>query len=251
MNCLDGMALVTDASVDMILCDLPYGTTQNKWDSIIPLEPLWEQYRRVIRPNGASVLTVQIPFSINLGASNLPWLRYEWIWEKPQGTGFLNASRYPLKSHENVLVFCGGTHTYNPQMESGSPYRIRRGKERVSDNYNTYVRAGNVDINNGQRFPKTVFTFGYDSDRIHPTQKPVALFEYLIRTYTNPGELVLDNCIGSGTTAIACLNSGRSYIGFELDPEYHRAATERIRNHRPSPVQTPPPNRTTLESLFQ
>ncbi len=231
MDCLEGMKLIADASIDMILCDLPYGTTQNKWDSVIPLESLWEQYRRVIKSSGAIALAAQIPFSTALGASNLPWLKYQWIWEKPQGAGFLNASRYPLKIHENILVFCNGTHTYHPQMEPGKPYTINRGKERVSDNYGEYKRDGNVDVNSGTRYPKTILRFRYDKNRIHPTQKPVALFEYLIRTYTNPGQLVLDNCMGSGTTAVACINSDRNYIGFENNAGYYDAALKRIAAH--------------------
>ena len=228
MDCFEGMKLIADASLDMILCDLPYGTTGNKWDSVIPLEPLWEEYKRIIKPNGAIVLTAQIPFSITLGASNLRWLKYEWIWQKALGTGFLNAKRYPLKSHENVLVFCGGTHTYNPQMEPGKPYVTKQG--RPTTNYRINL-TGSLTINNGTRYPKTVLSFNRDKTSVHPTQKPVALFEYLIRTYTNPGELVLDNCMGSGTTAIACLNADRQYVGFETDAEYYRAALDR--NRRP------------------
>jgi len=256
MDCLEGMKLISSASVDMILCDLPYGTTQNKWDSLIPLEPMWDQYRRIIRPNGAIVLTAQMPFTITLGASNLSWLKYEWVWEKPQGTGFLNAKRYPLKSHENVLLFCSGTHTYNPQMEPGHPYTVRR-KPTASKNYGKCEQDSEI-VNCGFRYRKTVLRFGTERRGLHPTQKPVALFEYLIRTYTNPGELVLDNCMGSGTTAIACINTDRKYMGFELDATYFTKANDRIHKHREaretshvSFAAPPPPQSASLDFLFQ
>jgi site-specific DNA-methyltransferase (adenine-specific) len=225
------MTGIDDHSIDMVLADLPYGSTQNQWDSIIPLAPLWLEYKRVIKRNGAIVLCAQIPFSIVLGASNLPWLRYEWIWRKTQGTGFLNANRYPLKNHENVLVFCAGSHTYNPQMTSGKPYTADR--IRASTNYG-FMDKETRTVNEGTRYPLTVLEFNHDkgSRKLkHPTQKPVALFEYLIETYTNPGELVLDNCVGSGTTCIAAINTERNYIGFETDPVYFNMAQERINTH--------------------
>jgi site-specific DNA-methyltransferase (adenine-specific) len=192
-DCLTGMTRIADGSVDMILADLPYGVTENVWDSVIPLAPLWDQYKRIIKRNGAIVLTAQIPFSIMLGASNLPWLRYEWVWEKEQGTNFLMAKQAPLKSHENVLVFSEGVHTYNPQMEPGKPYVKRRNPSQSTNWKDCASRDGKivVTMNDGYRYPKTVLRFGYDNELIHPTQKPVALFEYLVRTYTNPGELVL------------------------------------------------------------
>ena len=234
MDCLEGMKLIADGSIDMILCDLPYGTTQNKWDSVIPLEPLWSQYRRIIKPTGVIVLTAQMPFTATLGASNLPWLKYEWIWEKNIATGHLNANRAPMKKHESVLVFSPGKTTYHPQMTLGKPYRMKR--QPVNDNgsnYGTITRTPTV--NDGKRFPVSVIQFDRETG-LHPTQKPVPLFEYLIRTYTNSGELVLDNCIGSGTTAIACLNLDRRYIGFETNAEYFAVAQERIRNHVVSPA---------------
>lgn len=250
MDCLEGMKWMSAASVDMILCDLPYGTTQNKWDSVIPLDQLWSEYCRITKPNGVIVLTAQTPFSITLGASNREWFRHEWIWEKEQGSGFLNAKKAPLKSHENVLVFSPARYTYNPQMESGRPYTTKRGRK--SDNYGADSIAEIVTVNDGFRYPKTVLRFARDKNAIHPTQKPVALFEYLIRTYTNPGELVLDNCMGSGTTAIACLNSGRNYVGFESDPDYYRAATERIERHGQShALILSGTSRVSIESLFQ
>lgn len=227
-DCLQGMKRIPDKSVDMILADLPYGTTRNKWDSIIPLEPLWEQYERVIKDNGAIVLTAQTPFDKVLGVSNLKYLKYEWIWQKTEATGFLNAKKMPLKNHENILVFYKKQPTYNPQFTSGKPYSYK--KDSISsDNYGD-SKGTDLIVNDGSRHPLTVQTFKKDKG-LHPTQKPVALFEYLVKTYTNEGDVVLDNCIGSGTTAIACINTNRNYIGFELDETYFNTANERIANH--------------------
>ncbi len=225
-DCLEGMTYIEAGSVDMVLADLPYGTTRNKWDSVIPLDLLWTQYKRIIKPNGAIVLTAQVPFNIVLGASNLPWLRYEYIWEKEQGSGFLNAKKMPLKSHENVMVFYGALPTYNPQMEPGKPYTTKRGRK--STNYGADSIDEIVTVNPGERYPKTVLRFPRDKHVVHPTQKPVALFEHLILTYTNPGDVVLDNCIGSGTTALAAMNVKRDFIGFELDLGYCEAAQCRL-----------------------
>ena len=187
-DCLEGMKRIPDKSIDMILADLPYGTTQNKWDSIIPLGPLWEQYKRIIKDNGAIVLTAQTPFDKVLGASNLNMLRYEWIWRKPIGTGHLNAKKMPLKNHENILIFYKKLPTYNPQMRKGEPY-IRRAGNTVSTNYGNKTHT---DIfSDGFRYPMTTLEFPRDKTKLHPTQKPVALFEYLIRTYTNEGERLL------------------------------------------------------------
>ena len=228
-DCLEGMKRIPDKSVDMILCDLPYGTTQNKWDTVIPLDLLWEQYNRIIKDNGAIVLTAQTPFDKVLGVSNLKNLKYEWIWQKNIATGHLNAKKMPMKNHENILVFYKELPTYNPQMTSGKPYtHIRTPKNDNGSNYGYIERTDTV--NDGSRYPKTVTIFDREVG-LHPTQKPVALFEYLIKTYTNKGETVLDNCMGSGTTAIACLNTDRQYIGFELDETYHKLSLERIENH--------------------
>ena len=224
-DCLVGMADIPDKSVDMILCDLPYGTTQNKWDSIIPLEPLWKQYERVIKDNGAIVLTAQTPFDKVLGVSNLKLLKYEWIWVKNRPTGFLNSKKMPLKKHENVMVFCKQSPTYNPQGLVAVD-RLIRGT--TSSNYGKANTPMRQDFTN---YPVDVLEFDKDGYKVHPTQKPVALFEYLIKTYTNKNETVLDNCMGSGTTAIAAINTGRNYIGYELDPDYHSIAEERIANH--------------------
>jgi site-specific DNA-methyltransferase (adenine-specific) len=230
-DCLELMPELASESVDMILCDLPYGTTQNKWDSIIPLEPLWEQYERIIKPNGAIVLTAQSPFDKVLACSNLSLFRYEWIWEKTNATGHLNAKRMPMKAHENVLVFYKSLPTYNPQKTTGHERKVstaehRRGSK-LSSNYGEYVPNG---YDSTERFPRSVQVFPMDKQKskLHPTQKPVALMEYLIKTYTNPGDLVLDNACGSGSTGVAALNLGRRFLGMELDKEYANIARNRV-----------------------
>lgn len=224
-DCLEVMKDIPDKSVDMILCDLPYGTTRNKWDSIIPLDLLWEQYNRVIKDNGAIVLTAQTPFDKVLGVSNLKNLKYEWIWQKESGTGHLNAKKMPMKDHENVLVFYKKLPTYNPQMRIGKPYEQKSGLG--SSNYGEQIRV--VTKNAGVRYPLTTIKFDRDKEKTHPTQKPIALFEYLINTYTNQDECVLDNCMGSGTTAIACMNTNRNFIGIEQEQKYVDLANERIK----------------------
>lgn len=227
MDCLEGMKYIKDKSIDCIICDLPYGTTQNKWDSIIPLNDLWLQYERIIKDNGAILLFSQIPFTITLAASNQSLLRYEIIWEKTSATGFLNANRMPLKSHENILVFYKKLPIYNPQKRNGyKPYATARGdKNTTYGNFdNTYISKSN-----GERYPTDIIKFKKDKEKLHPTQKPVALIEYLIKTYTNEGAVILDNCMGSGTTAIACINTNRQYIGFELEKEYYDLSLKRIR----------------------
>lgn len=224
-DCLDLMREIPDKSIDMILCDLPYGTTANKWDSVLPFAPMWENYERTIKDNGAIVLFAQCPFDKMLGMSNKKMLRYEWIWQKPQGTNFLSAKKMPLKKHENILVFYKKSPTYNPQMMAGKPYT--RGKSsHYSTNYGQYVATGSE--NHGTRYPTTVLNFKKDKERLHPTQKPVPLLEYLVKTYTNAGEIVLDNCMGVGSTPIACVNTDRRYIGFELDQDYFDIAKNRI-----------------------
>ena len=219
---------IPDGSVDMVLCDLPFGTTKNKWDSIIPFEPLWKQYKRVIKENGAIALFAQTPFDKVLGCSNLEMLKYEWIWEKDNVTGFLNAHKMPLKIHENILMFYNKPPTYNPQMRNGyKPYSYSKSCIE-SDNYGTSNGTNGTIKNNGERYPVDLIRFSRDKNKIHPTQKPVALLEYLIRTYTNEGETVLDNCMGSGSTGVACINTGRNFIGIELDENYFHIATDRI-----------------------
>lgn len=223
-DCLDLMRDLPDASIDMVMCDLPYGTTQNAWDSVIPLDLLWAQYRRVCR--GAIVLTAQCPFDKLLGASNLQMLKYEWIWKKESGTGHLNAKKAPLKDHENVLVFYSKPPTYNPQMREGfKPYVAKQGAKK-SENYG--AQTGALTVSEGTRYPLTVIEFARDKEKAHPTQKPVALMEYLIRTYTNEGDTVLDNCMGSGTTGEACMNTGRQFVGIEKNSDYFQHAQLRI-----------------------
>lgn len=198
-------------------------TTQNKWDSIIPLDKLWEQYERIIKPNGAIVLTASQPFTSILGASNVKDLRYSWIWKKNNATGHLNAKRMPMKDYEDILVFYSKQPTYNPQ--GIIPYNkvtIR------GNNGGCYNKSGSSNLQEFTNYPRMHLEFPYDKQKLHPTQKPVALFEYLIRTYTNEGDLVLDNCIGSGTTAVAARNTNRNFIGFELDEGYYRIAMERL-----------------------
>ena len=237
MDCLQGMKFIPDKSIDMILCDLPYGTTACKWDTIIPFEPLWEQYKRIIKDNGAIVLTASQPFTSALVMSNIKWFKYEWIWFKNVPSGMAQARYSPMKYHESVLVFSKNSiKVFNKIMEE----RVGKGKDCY--NYEHYCGESNhVKMDKVKKFynaelvnPSSVLLFNVVPNRkgkLHPTQKPVALFEYLIKTYTNEGETVLDNCMGSGTTAIACMNSKRNYIGFELDKKYFDIAEKRIKNH--------------------
>ena len=226
-DCLEEMKNIHDKSIDMILCDLPYGTTQNKWDSVIPLELLWEQYKRIIKDNGAIVLFAQTPFDKLLGASNLKMLKYEWIWEKQQGTGFLNAKKMPLKKHENILVFYKKLPTYNPQMIGNEIRIIKRNKDgKTTDNYGKFTYDEQSTYVG--RYPTSILSFDRDKNKLHPTQKPVALLEYLIKTYTNEEEIVLDNTMGSGSTGVACMNTNRKFIGIELDEKYFEIAKNRI-----------------------
>ena len=228
-DCLEGMKEIPDGSIDMILCDLPYGTTQNKWDSIIPLEQLWEQYKRIVKPNGAIVLTAQTPFDKVLGCSNLGMLKYEWIWRKTRATGHLNAKKMPMKEHENILIFYKRLPTYNPQGLILLEHKVLR---KGGNNGTNYGKSDKSSYRGATGYPKDVLEIPSEGKAIHPTQKPVTLFEYLIKTYTNEHELVLDNCIGSGTTAIACMNTNRNFIGFELDKNYYDIANERITNYK-------------------
>jgi len=226
-DCLQLMKALPDSSVDLVLSDLPYGTTRNKWDSVIDLAALWLEYRRICR--GAIVLTAQTPFDKVLGASNIGMLRYEWIWEKSHPTGHLNAKRAPMKAHENVLVFYERPPTYNPQKTQG--HKRKTSVKRI-DEATTYGRQtfDELAYDSTERYPRSVLKFASDKQRssLHPTQKPVALMEYLIRTYTNEGNTVLDNCMGSGTTGVACVNTSRDFIGMELDEDYFAIARDRI-----------------------
>ncbi len=230
-DCLEVMREIPDGTIDMVLCDLPYGTTACAWDTIIPFEPLWEQYERIIKENGAIVLTACQPFTSLLVTSNLKLFKYDWTWEKDP-TAFLNAKRMPLKVKEDVLVFYKKQPTYNPQgvVEINRTIKNSKSKgERTEVGLSTHNggRLKGVYFQKYTNYPKQILKF--KSQRgIHPTQKPVPLFEYLIKTYTNKGETVLDNCIGSGTTAIACMNTGRNFIGIELEEKYVKIARNRI-----------------------
>ena len=259
-DCLEGMKRIPDGSIDMILCDLPYGTTACKWDTIIPFEPLWEQYERVIKDNGAIVLTASQPFTSALVMSKPELFKHEWIWEKQKASNFMAAKYSPLKYHESVLVFGKGRVNYNPQKYKVLEIeelitKTKKELEQIMRN-REYDRFGKVDrrkvVNDpttnknhlgsriartrnsdtGYRNPKSVLKINKSINKnIHPTQKPVPLFEYLIKTYTTEGETVSDNCMGSGTTAIACINTDRNYIGFELDKTYYEKSLKRIKEH--------------------
>lgn len=228
-DCLELMRDIPDKSVDMVLCDLPYGATRNKWDTVIPLDALWAQYERVIKPNGAIALFSAEPFTSLLVASNPKLFRYDLIWAKPQGSDFLNANRKPLRAHENICIFYKAQPTYNPQKSSGKPYKKKSGAS-TSSNYGRFNGDFHTENINGKRYPLSVLDFAGESNKgkKHPTQKPVALLEYLIKTYSNPGEVVLDNCMGSGSTGVACANTGRRFIGMELDAGYFEIAKSRI-----------------------
>ena len=228
-DCLEGMKRIPDKSVDMILCDLPYGTTANKWDSIIPLEKLWEQYERVIKVNGAIVLTSSQPFTTKLISSNIERFKYTWVWEKSRFANQMLAKYQPLKIHEDINVFSIDTHKYYPQGLIEVNKKTKQGV-RVSDN-NGGGKRNSVYNQTHTNYPRSILKYESVGNTVHPTQKPVALFEYLIKTYTNKNETVLDNCMGSGTTAIACMNTERNFIGFELDKTYYEKSLERIKNH--------------------
>ena len=227
-DCLERMKEIAAGSVDMVLCDLPYGTTQNKWDVCIPFEPLWEQYHRVCKKNAAIVLFSQQPFTTDLVNSNRKEFRYEWIWNKKLSTGFLNANKIPLKQHENILVFYKKLPTYNPIMETRGKIRSKGAGGKDSDCYRKGI--GRVCHINNTYYPTSIITFSNANNaaKYHPTQKPVALLEYLIKTYTNEGETVLDNTMGSGSTGVACVNTGRKFIGIEKDENYFEIAQKRI-----------------------
>lgn len=238
-DCLEELNKVKDASVDLILVDLPYGTSACTWDVVIPLDALWEQYKRVLKTNGTVVLFGSEPFSSLVRISNLEMYKYDWKWVKPRGANFLNANYQPMKNYEDIMVFSRGASSYtkdgvnmvyNPQMGVGKPYKQLSGKQKSTKN-NATVRAeikSVVTDNEGTRYPKSTLEFGFDKEKYHPTQKPVALLKYLIETYTEKGALVLDSCMGSGSTGVACKEVGREFIGIEKNEDYYNIAKQRL-----------------------
>ena len=230
-DCLELMKDIPNGSIDMILCDLPYGTTACKWDTIIPFDKLWEQYERIIKPNGAIVLTASQPFTSVLTCSNLKWFKYEWIWIKNRGSNFASVKKTPIKEHESVLVFYKNAPTYNPQMQERTGGGIDRVKKPFKQTRNKISEHG-VEVKGAEwlgelRYPSSWQKINCEVG-LHPTQKPVSLFEYFIRTYTNEGELILDNCAGSGTTAIACLKTNRQFIVMEKEQKYYDIILKRV-----------------------
>ena len=225
-DCLELMKQVPDKSIDLILCDLPYGTTKCKWDVVIPFDKLWAQYNRIIKDNGAIVLFGNEPFSSQLRLSNLKNYKYDWVWDKKRGSNFATVKIRPFNSFENIMVFYKKQPTYNPQMWKSTPYTCKQGYVGVAKQTGLY-RDDVITVNNGDRYPLTILSFSKETG-LHPTQKPVALLEYLIKTYTNEGDTVLDNCMGSGSTGVACKNTNREFIGMELDEKYYKIACERL-----------------------
>jgi len=231
-DCLEKMKLIPDGSIDMILADLPYGTTQNKWDSLIPLDELWKQYKRVIKENGAIVLTAAQPFTSALIMSNPKWFKYDWVWQKPKGTGHLNSKKQPMRDKEDVVVFYKKQCTYNPQMEQGTPYKDKAGKDHskhtsMTGSYGKYTNYR--EVNTGFRYPKQVQKFGVvERGTLHPTEKPVEMLRYFVRTYTNEGDIVLDNTAGSGSLGEACIAENRDFILIEKEHNYYEIIKERV-----------------------
>lgn len=224
-ECLEAMREIPDASIDMVLCDLPYGTTACKWDAVIPFELLWAEYRRVTKPNSAVVLTASQPFTTALAASNLADFKYQWVWEKGRPSNPQLAKLQPLKVHEDVLVFCRNKVPYTPQGVREIPESQQKVHKPEKNSLGHCKRKPYVQTHTG--YPKSIISFPQERGH-HPTQKPVALMEYLIRTYTNQGDMVLDNTMGSGTTGVACLNTGRRFIGIEREQNYFEVACQRV-----------------------
>lgn len=233
-DCLERMKEIPDGSVDLVLTDLPYQTTQNSWDSMIDLEEMWIQLERICKPNTAKLMFSQTPFDKILGCSNLKELKYEWIWEKTTATGHLNAKKMPMKAHENILVFYKSLPTYNPQKTTG--HKPANSYTKHQDDGSNYGET-KVGISGGgqtDRYPRSVQVFKTDKQKVslHPTQKPVALLEYLIKTYSNESETVLDFTMGSGSTGVACLNTNRKFLGIEMDANYYEIACDRLNNNQ-------------------
>ena len=234
-DCLVGMQRIPDKSIDMILCDLPYGTTACKWDTVIPFDKLWEQYERIIKPNCGIVLTASNPFTSALVMSNPKLFKHEWIWEKQKAANFMGMKYAPAKYHENIVVFANGTPKYNPTMWKVSEEKRDKRKTVNDPNTNKDCHLGKIKRtrkeDDGSRYPKSIIKINKSiNGNYHPTEKPIELMEYLIKTYSNENDVILDNCIGSGTTAIAAINTNRKYIGFELDKTYFDIAQKRIQN---------------------
>lgn len=235
-DCLEAMSYISDNSIDMILCDLPYGVTKNKWDSIIDMEELWNSYERIIKKNGAIVLFGQDKFSAKLMMSNEKMHKYNLVWDKGnRGSGFLNAKRMPLRNHEDILVFYKSQPTYNPQFTEGQPLHGMgtkyKNSENTNNNYGHFDKAKSIERKGEtKKYPKSILRFDRPHPPIHPTQKPVKLCEYLIKTFTNEGDLVLDNCAGSGTTGIAAKNTNRNWILIEKDSKYYQMCQENLKD---------------------
>lgn len=226
-DCFNVFPTLEDNSIDLVLCDMPYGTTACKWDTILDLELMWKELKRIAKPKAAIVLTASQPFTSVLVCSNIKWFKYSWLWKKSRQTGHLNARIQPLRIFEDVLVFYKSQPVYNPQMGVGTPYKARGGRfKETCYRANTDKRNDNL----GVRYPKQELVFNSENKPQHPTQKPVALMEYLIKTYSNEGDTVLDFCMGSGTTGAACKSLNRDFIGIELLEEYYNIAKERIEN---------------------
>ena len=242
-DCLEGMKLIDDKSIDCIICDLPYGTTKCKWDIIIPFDKLWEQYKRIIKDDGAIVLFGKEPFSSRLRLSNIEMYKYDWIWVKDTKSNFMQANHQPLNNIELVSIFGKGyvrniknkvMMKYNPQFTDGEMYNKPKTTKTTGlfgENHKNGVYC-HYERDTSKRFPYNIIRFNVDKPKIHPTQKPVGLIEYFIKTYSNEGDLILDNCMGSGSTAIACINTNRNYIGFENNKEYYDISIERINKHK-------------------
>ena len=236
-DCLEVIPKLKTGSVDLVLVDLPYGTASKacKWDTIIPLVPMWEQLKQIIKPNAVIVMTASQPFTTTLISSNMKMFKYCWVWVKPRGTGHLNAKKMPMKNYEDVVVFYRKGCTYNPQMIKGKPYKNKGGKAvKINESgvtvYGKFSAGGEYNtVNDGLRYPKRVISIPViERGSIHPTQKPVALMEYMIKTYTDEGDTVLDFTMGSGTTGVACKNLNRNFIGIEKDPEFFKIAQKRV-----------------------
>jgi site-specific DNA-methyltransferase (adenine-specific) len=238
-DCLEILPTLDAGSIDAIITDLPYGTTACDWDTVIPLAPMWEQVKRVLKPSGIFVTTACQPFTSILICSNLAWFKYEWIWEKSRKTGFLDCSNRPLRAHENIEIFYSESPTYNPQMRKGKNHS--RGGASPTQVYGSFIDRRTTG--NDLFYPDTTLYFPVEQIPVHPTQKPVALYEYLIRTYTNPGDTVLDIAAGSGTTGVAAIHTGRNFIGIEKGPKYYAIMERRVSEaqlQEPLFVETPP-----------